>query len=86
MNYNRGYHATLRQVGGLHVNYNRWGEIVNMHGRVNRFSNFCDSYNIQSRDRRFNNGYWDRDNDWYDEFDDDIYDNDDNYYYFKQKW
>jgi hypothetical protein len=40
MNYSRG-HGTLNKVGGLSINYNHWGEIVNTHGRVNRYEDYC---------------------------------------------
>ncbi|MFD2725942.1 hypothetical protein [Hyunsoonleella rubra] len=42
MNYAFGRpQAALIQVGGLRVNYNRWGEIVNTHGQVNRVRGYC---------------------------------------------
>ncbi len=81
----RGYHATLNQVGGLQVHYNRWGEIVNTRGQVKQFSDFCNFCGTQScnidhvhrdKDRHY-------DIDWNDDqYHDDIYE--DNYYYFKQ--
>ena len=81
--YGRGRNGTLRQVGGLRVNYNHWGEIVNLRGQVNRYQNdFCHVCGVNScsmthdfgnhRDRHFH------DNDWFDN------NRDDNYYYYKK--
>lgn len=89
MSYSRGYHATLTQVGGLRVHYNRWGEIVNTRGQVNRFNDYCNFCGTQSCsiDHVFNNGDRHQDRHWDDDWDDDgIYEDDDNddYYYFKQ--
>ncbi|MFI1771307.1 hypothetical protein [Thalassobellus citreus] len=75
MNYNRGRNNTLIQVGGLHVNYNRWGGIINMRGHVNRFNADCNtSYSYNKKNRHQNNN-WNNN---------DYYKHDDNYYYFKQ--
>lgn len=83
INYSRGRNATVTQVGGLRVNYNRWGEIVNIRGQVNRYNNYCNFCGVEScimnhfqndRDRHHKN----------DRYEDDIYNNDDNYYYYKK--
>lgn len=84
MDYNRGK-GTLKQVGGLRVNYNHWGEIVNLRGQVNRnnddYCNVCGVASCSMDHSQRGNRHNDHDNDWYD---DGVYQNDDNYYYFKQ--
>ena len=83
MNYNRGRHSNLYRVGGLRVDYNRWGEIINTRGQVNRFYNdYCNFCGVNScgvthgfgNTRGHGNHHKDHD---------DVY-NDDGYYYFKQ--
>ena len=93
INYSRGRHATLTQVGGLRVHYNHWGKIINTRGHVNRYykeyCNFC-GINSCGVTHGFGNGSGNRhgnhhnnhNNDWH--VNDDVYNNDDNYYYFKQ--
>ena len=39
INYTRGINTTVNQVGGLKVNYNRFGEIINTRGHVNGNNN-----------------------------------------------
>ena len=80
MDYSRGHNATLSQVGGLRVNYNYWGEIVNIHGQINRYNNNCNvcgtlSCSVNHKDSK---GYHE------DHRDDYHYSNDDNNYYYKQ--
>ena len=49
MSYNRGKYSNLYRVGGLQVNYNQRGEIVNTRGQVNRFYNdYCNFCGVQS--------------------------------------
>jgi hypothetical protein len=45
INYSRGRNAVVTQVGGLSVQYNRWGEIVRTRGFVNR-NNRLTHYNV----------------------------------------
>ncbi len=87
MNYTYGRrHVTLSQVGGLRVHYNRWGEIVNAQGRVNRNSPYgetlCTPNHRYDRDDDDDDWFDNRDDDRYD--DDGIYNDDDNFYYYKQ--
>ena len=83
INYSRGKHAVLTQVGGLRVNYNHWGEIVNTRGQVNRYSNYCNYCGVASCsiDHSPKNRHHD-DHDNYN--DDDVYRNDSDFYYYKQ--
>ena len=80
----RGRNTKVTQVGGLRVNYNNWGEIVNMRGNVNRNSNYCNFCGIDS----CNANHMHNDRNRYDEndrsYNDRINNNDDNYYYYKQ--
>ncbi|MGB5417291.1 hypothetical protein [Algibacter sp.] len=64
INYSRGRNATVNQVGGLRVTYNRWGEIINTRGSVNRF-NRNNNYQIRTDNDRDNNHYDDDDNYYY---------------------
>lgn len=68
MSYNRGT-GRLTQVGGLRVNYNNLGEIVNLFGFVNHESFFMNNINDITQIINYNNdtGYYDED-----------------YYYYKQ--
>ena len=78
IDYGRGRNGTLRQVGGLRVNYNAWGEIVNVRGEVNRYQNgFCSITGSRNCNMNHNVGHHHDHNDWYDG------DYDDNYYYYK---
>lgn len=65
MNYRRGQ---LKQVGGLRLVYNRYGEVIGTRGHVN-FNNRGNSFDYQIND------------DWQDDWDDDWNDDDDFYYY-----
>ena len=72
--------ATLSQVGGLRVNYNHYGQIVNIHGQINRYNNNCNvcgtlSCTMNHKHKKDHNDY-DRDHD--------RYENHDNNYYYKQ--
>lgn len=84
IDYDKGRHSYLSRVGGLRVDYNKWGEITKLRGQVNRFNtncNFCGTlscYIDRGHETRNHN------NDWYDRFNDDVYNNDDNYFYYKQ--
>jgi hypothetical protein len=80
MSYRRGQ---LKQVGGLRIIYNRYGEVIGTRGQVN-FSNqgsgFCgisgcttDHFNVQSQHNQW-------DNDWHDDWNDD-----DDFYYYRKK-
>ncbi len=97
MRYHRGRHSDLSRVGGLQVDYNRWGEITNTRGQVNRsYKDYCNFCGVNScgvthdfgntRGNGHGNGHGnnhnDHDDDWSDN-DDGVYD-DDGYYYFKQ--
>lgn len=91
MNYNRGRHSNLSRVGGLQVDYNRWGEIEFLQGQVNHFNNdYCNICGINScgitHDFGNNRGkekkHKKHNNHGNNRYNDDVYDN--NYYYFKQ--
>lgn len=93
MRYERGRHSQLSRVGGLQVEYNRWGEIKYTRGQVNRFYNdYCNFCGVNScgvtHDFRKNRGnghghghgnHNNHDDDWFDN-NDDWYDNDDGVY------
>lgn len=34
-------HRLLKQVGGLHIQYNRWGDMISTRGKVNRSNQGC---------------------------------------------
>ncbi|WP_353777868.1 hypothetical protein [Winogradskyella sp. 3972H.M.0a.05] len=73
MRYRRGL---LKQVGGLHIQYNRRGQIIGTTGFVNfnnQGSGICGD-----TDYYLDNGF---DNDWYDNDWNDDWDDDDFYYY-----
>lgn len=87
MSYNRGRHSNLYRVGGLQVYYNRWGEIVNTRGQVNRFYNdyynFCGVQSCEvTHDFRNGRGKHHNNHDDNDKHDRDY--NDYGHYYFKQ--
>ncbi len=89
MDYERGKHSSLYKVGGLRVDYNKWGEIINIRGQVNRFNTNCNFCGLQSCGvtHNFENGqghHNNHDNDWDDRYNDDVCNNDENYYYYKQ--
>jgi len=87
MSYNRGKYSNLYRVDGLQVNYNRWGEIVNTRGQVNRFYNdYCNFCGVQSCGitHNFKNGRGNHHNKHDDNNKHDIDYNDDGNYYFKQ--
>ena len=67
MSYRRGQ---LKQVGGLRLVYNRYGEVVGTRGHVN----------IRNRGNSFDTQIFD---DWQNDWDDDWDDDDDFYYYRK---
>ncbi|WP_299128831.1 hypothetical protein [uncultured Winogradskyella sp.] len=60
MNYRRGQ---LKQVGGLRIIYNRYGEIVDTRGFVN-FNNRVNIWHSQTFDDDWNDN-WNNDNDFY---------------------
>ena len=68
MSYNRG-NGRLTQVGGLRVNYNSWGEIVNLFGFVNHESFFMNNISDVAQNSIYHDDYG-----YYDE----------EYYYYKQ--
>ena len=93
MRYDRGKYSDLSQVGGLQVEFNKYGEIAYTRGQVNRnnsdYCNFCGvnscgmTHDFGNTRGNGHNNHNDHDNDdWYDN-DDGVY-NDDGYYYFKQ--
>jgi hypothetical protein len=79
MSYRRGQ---LKQVGGLRILYNRYGDVIGTRGQVN-FSNqgcgFCGISGCTTNhfDQQSQNNHWD--SDWHDDWND----NDDFYYYRK---
>ncbi len=85
MGYRQGRHNRLNLVGGLRVHYNRWGEIINIHGQVKRYDDYCNFCGVQSCTVEHSFGNRDRNHDDHDyDWNDDIYNNDNNYYYYKQ--
>lgn len=77
--YMRYRHNRLKQVGGLSIQYNRWGDMVGLHGSIKRHYQSCGICGISGCTMdHFSN---DHDDDWYNngfgEFDDD-------YFYYKQ--
>ncbi|MEW4924542.1 hypothetical protein [Algibacter sp. 2305UL17-15] len=84
MNYSRGKHSSLKRVGGLQVDYNRWGDIEYLNGQVNHFyRDYCNFCGVQSCgithdfETKKKHGQKHRNRN------DDIYQNNDNYYYYK---
>ncbi len=78
MRYQRG---KLKQVGELHIQYNRRGHMVAINGTVNHSNQGCGFCGVTGcTTSHFNNDYvyndWDDDNDWRDN---------DDYYYKKDK-
>lgn len=72
-------HNKLKQVGGLRIQYNRWGDMVGLHGYVKPHSQDCGICGISGCTMdHFGEGHHD---DW---FDDDFNDFDDDYYYYRQ--
>ncbi|PNQ73151.1 hypothetical protein C1T31_09215 [Hanstruepera neustonica] len=76
MQYNRGNNRLI-QVGGLHVRYNVFGELVHSHGQVSPFSNSCGICGISgcTTAHTFGNSTFDHDSDWND---------DEDFYYYKE--
>lgn len=69
-------HDRLKQVGGLTIQYNRWGGMVAIRGHVNHHNEGCGFCGMTSCSaNHFDDRYADRyDKDYrYDDFDDDIY-------------
>ena len=75
MTYRRGQ---LRQVGGLQILYNRYGEIVGTRGVVNFSNQDCGLWDNEG----YTTDYFDND-DFYDDWDP-RWDNDDDYYYYRK--
>jgi hypothetical protein len=73
MKYDKKRHRQLKQVGGLHIKYNRWGKIIYSSGQVNRFNTIGEC--------GVGNDY----GDYYNDNDDDWFDDDDDYYYRNSK-
>jgi len=72
MSYLRGNNGLLRQVGGLRVNYNRWGEIIHLSGTVNANNNH---YTYTTASQNHNQIAYGNHNDFH---------NDDQYYYYRK--
>ena len=64
MSYIRG-NGRLTQVGGLRVNYNSWGEIVNLFGFVNHESFFMNNINDVAQNTIYTHDYENYDGDYY---------------------
>ncbi len=76
--YMRYRHGLLKQVGGLTIRYNRWGDMIGTTGFVNTSNMGCGVCGVSGCTAdHFHNDGWQND-DWYD--DDDWFDND-HYYY-----
>ena len=77
-------HGKLKQVGGLHIRYNRWGDMININGTVNYSNQGCGFCGITGcTTNHFHNDY--SDNDWYNDREDRNNDHDDDYYYYKKR-
>ncbi len=79
MRYRRGL---LKQVGGLTIQYNRFGQMVGTHGIVNFSNQHCGicgmtGCTMDHFDNGWHNGWSDWDNNW-DDYEDD-------YYYYRNK-
>jgi len=68
----------LKQVGGLHIQYNRWGDMIGTRGKVNRSNQGCGFCGMTGcTSEHFHNNQ----DDWYD----DGWDGrDDDYYYYRK--
>ena len=73
MRYRRGL---LKQVGGLSVQYNRFGDMIGTHGFVNFSNQDCGVCGLMSCTADHFHDQWDDDH--WDDFDDD-------YYYYRNK-
>ncbi|MBT8264915.1 MAG: hypothetical protein KJP20_00105 [Bacteroidia bacterium] len=72
-------HGRLKQVGGLTIRYNRWGDMIGLHGFVKPHAQLCGLCNVHGCTMdHFGQGHND---DWYD---DDYGDFDDDFYYYKK--
>ena len=72
-------HGKLKQVGGLQIRYNRWGDMVSLNGTVNYSNQGCVFCGISGcSTNHFANDYGD--NDWYNDNDHNDY-----YYYYKNR-
>ena len=78
--YMRYRHGKLKQVGGLTIQYNRWGDMVGTHGHVNLSNLGCGICGLTGCTADHFQNDWD--NDWYDDGFDDF---NDDFYYFRQK-
>lgn len=78
MSYRRGQ---LKQVGGLHIRYNRHGYVIGTRGYVNHSNQSCNVCGISGCTTNHFDSYHNDDNNW----DDDWNDDDDNYYYRKNR-
>ncbi|WP_188653371.1 hypothetical protein [Yeosuana aromativorans] len=56
IDYNRGTRL-ISKVGGLRVNYNHWGQIVNIKGYVNPLNRHLNSYYAANNDMFYDNDY-----------------------------
>ncbi len=91
IDYSRGRrHSSVIQVGGLSVDYNRWGEILYTQGQVHRFhDDYCNICGIQScdithnfrRGKKYKKHNRHHDDDRYEYRNDN---DDDEYYYYKR--
>jgi hypothetical protein len=65
--YGRGKNGTLSQVGGLKVNYNKWGVITSIRGVINPENRFK-PYQVNPHNDNncaYNNNRFDNDNNYY---------------------
>ena len=82
--YMRYRHGVLKQVGGLTIQYNRFGDMIGTHGFVNRNNQgcgFCGATGCTAD--HLGGGFNDWNDDWQDH-DDDWFGGDDDFYYYRQ--
>jgi len=68
----------LKQVGGLHIQYNRRGDMISIRGKVNRSNQGCGFCGMTSCTA----AHFQKDNDWYGDYSWDG--RDDDYYYYRK--
>lgn len=78
--YMKYHHGKLKQVGGLHIQYGRWGRMIGIQGFVNHSNagcGFCGATGCTADHFGNDQNDWYQDDEWYGD------ENDDMYYYRK---